>query len=388
MMTAELFEGCLRINPAQQTPEILLEPEPVPAKKGVLLFADKDDRPIQLLIAANIRRTSAAKLFPPDSAAVKKKADLASITRKIYYLCCYNDFKCILRHYQIAKTLYPDSYTKVITFPRQSYVKIAPGAKWPFFSLTDNSYVSKTEKFFGPFPTRRSAGQFVKILQNAFGLCQKPGVLESGKGTSSCTYLQMNTCPAPCIGKISREEYLNWIADAVTAAKGNIRSQKEKMLGQMKKLAEQREFEQADIVKKRIAQLEKLTKETFHWTTEISELAVLHIDRSAKIKIQGKRKKVQTFSAFLVRSGYIFELPDFTVETFESFYKSFMQCLTGPLVELSSEQLSEQLSLIGFSLYRSKPAGIWINCSFGLNVPACDEIIEMICRRFCIQIEG
>ncbi len=386
-MTTELFEGCLRINPARQRLEMLLEPEPLPAKKGVLLFADKDDRPIQLLIAANIRRTAAAKLFPQDPAAVKKHANIASITRKIYYLCCYNDFKCLLKHYQIAKTLYPDSYTKIITFPRQSYVKITPGAKWPFFSLTDKPSISKTENFFGPFPTRRSAGQFIHILQNVFGLCQRPGLLESGKDTSSCTYLQMNSCPAPCIGKTSRSEYLNWIEDAVAAAKGNLRRQKEKMLGQMKKLAEQREFEQADIVKKSIRQLEKLNKETYRWTTEITKLSVLHIDRSAKIKIQGKRKKEQTFSAFVIRSGYIFELADFTLDNADAFYKSFMQCLTEPAFGLSGEQLSDQLSFLGFSLYRSKPAGVWINCSFGLEVPACEEIHNTICRRFCIQIQ-
>jgi len=380
-MTAELFEGCLRINPARQSLEAILEPESVPAKKGVLLFADKDDRPIQLLIAANIRRTATAKLFPQDPAAVKKRANIASITQKIYYLCCYNDFKCILKHYKKKKTLYPDSYSKVVAFPRQSYVKITPGAKWPFFSLTDKLSISKTEEFFGPFPTRKSAGEFIHILQNAFGLCQKPGLLESGKDTSSCTYLQMNTCPAPCVGKTSRPEYLNWIADAVAAAKGDIGRKKEKMLGQMKKLAEQREFEQADIVKKSIRQLERLTKETYRWTTEISELAVLHIDRSAKIKIQGKRKKEQTFSAFVIRSGYIFELADFTVETIESFYRSFMQCLAEPVLELSGEQLSEQLSFLGFSLYRSKPAGVWLNCSSGLEVPACEEIIDTIRRR-------
>ncbi len=381
-MTTELFEGCLRINPAQQTLEALLEPEPVPAKKGVLLFADKDDRPIQLLIAANIRRTAAAKLFPQDPAAVKKHANIASITRKIYYLCCYNDFKCLLKHYQIAKALYPDSYTKIITFPRQSYVKITPGAKWPFFSLTDKPSISKTENFFGPFPTRRSAGQFIGILQNVFGLCQRPGLLESGKDTSSCTYLQMNTCPAPCIGKTSRSEYLNWVEDAVAAAKGNLRRQKEKMLGQMKKLAEQREFEQADIVKKSIRQLENLTKETYRWTTEISELAVLHIDRSAKIKIQGKRKKEQTFSAFVIRSGHIFELADFTLETIDAFYKSFMQCLTESVFGLSGEQLSEQLSFLGFSLYRSKPAGVWFDCSSTQQFPTPKEIKIAICKRF------
>lgn len=382
MTAAELFDGCLTIDAAGQNPEVLVKPESVPAKKGVLLFADKDDRPIQLLIAANIRRTAAARLFPPDPAAVKKKVDLASITRKIYYLCCYNDFKCVLKHYEIAKSLYPDSYRKVITFPRQSYVKISPEAKWPFFSLSDRPLGSEAEKFFGPFPTRRSAGEFIQILQDAFGLCQRPGLLESGKDTSSCTYLQMNTCAAPCISKISRVEYLDWIADALAAAEGDTRRQKEKMLEQMKKLADQREFERADVVKKRIGQLEKLSKETYRWTTEISELTVLHIDRSAKIKIQGKRKKEQSFSAFVIRSGSIFELPDFTLETIDAFYSSFTQCLAEAASELSSEQLSDQLSFLGFSLYRSKPAGVWINCSSGREVPSSEAIIDMIRRAF------
>ena len=103
----ELLNGPLAINPLRQTDEAL---KPLPTCKGILLFTDNLDRPIQLLIAANIRRTARARLIPPDPTLLKKRADITQITRKIYYCPCYNYFTSTLKHYQIAKAIYPANY--------------------------------------------------------------------------------------------------------------------------------------------------------------------------------------------------------------------------------------------------------------------------------------
>jgi hypothetical protein len=44
----------------------------------------------------------------------------------------------------------------------------------------------------------------------------------------------------------------------------------------------------------------------------------------------------------------------------------------------------ELMSLVCLSLYRSKPAGVWINCSRD-QFPGVDQIKEAICERFDIE---
>ncbi len=378
-MLEELFDDCLQVDPAAQTAEDL---RPLPACKGVLLFADNTLKPIQLLTAANIRRTAAHRLFPQDLQVIKKRANISLITRKIYCCRCYNDFGSALKHYQIAKALYRDTYSEQLTLPRQSYVKINAAAKWPFFSLTDKPSVLGGQDVFGPFPSRKAAAEFVKILQDAFGLCKRPDLLAAGQNFASCPYLQMAICCAPCVGKMARDEYLRYIADAICAAAGDAQKQTAKLKDQMQELAGQRAFEQAQLVKKRLDRLKLLRRSDYQWTGKLADLAILHIDRSAKIASEGKRKKIQTYAAFLIKAGRITKLPDFALENLGEFHKSFLAQLAAPADCTDSKQLKEHLSLLAYHLYRSKPKGIWINCSNQNRTLTTDEIKNAVSERF------
>jgi excinuclease UvrABC nuclease subunit len=379
-MFEDFFDDCLQINPTRQTFGAL---KPLPTCKGVVFFTDDNDAPIQLLVAANIRRTTAYRLFPQGLTTAKKRADVSQITRKIYYCTAYNDFKADLKHYQIARAIFPKTYNEISKLPRQTYVKINPTAKWPFFLLTNKPSISnKRRKVFGLFPTRKAAAEFIQILQNAFCLCQRPGLLATGQKAASCPYLQMNSCGAPCIGKITRAEYLRQINDAISAAGGNIEALKEKLQGRMGQLSHQRAFEQAQSVKKQLSRLQLLGKQDYYWTGELSGLAILHIDRSAKIASDGKRKKVQTYSVFLIKPGRIAELGDFGLENTDLFYESFLALLSGPADCQDPKNLSEQLSLLAWNLYRNRPAGVWFNCSKMHRTPAIMEIKNAILERF------
>lgn len=378
-MLDELFDDCLQITPAAQTAEAC---KPLPTCKGVLLFADDSDRPIQLLIAANIRRTAVGRLFTQEPAAVKKRADISRIARKIYYCSGYNDFGSALKHYRIAKAVYPDSYSEQLTLPKQTYVRIDPSAKWPFFALTDKPSLLAEQKVFGPFPSRKAAADFIQILQDAFSLCQRPALLATGQNPASCPYLQMNTCPAPCVGKMARAEYLRYIASAICAAAGDVKNQTAKLKRQMEQSARQRLFEQAQLLKKRLDRLKLLRRSDYQWTTKLSDLAILHIDRSAKIASAGKRRKIQTYAAFLIKAGQIAELGDFTIEEIGEFYKSFLEKLSEPACLICPKELAEQLALLAYHLYRSRPSGIWINCSNQNRIPKADEITNTILEQF------
>ncbi|MHC5060606.1 MAG: hypothetical protein ACYTFK_05935 [Planctomycetota bacterium] len=369
-MLDELFDDCLPIDPATQTAEDL---KPLPRYSG---------KPIQLLTAVNIRRTVAHRLFPQDLQTVKKRANISLITRKIYYCRCYNDFASALKHYRIAKSVYQATYREQLTLPRQSYVKIDPSAKWPFFSVADKPVSGGEQEVFGLFPSRKAANEFVQILQDAFGLCQRPNLPATGRNLTSCPYLQMGACGAVCVGKLSRHEYMAQIADAVSAAAGQIAAITQKLKTRMQESAAARAFEQAQVIKKQLERLELLSGPAYRWTGRLNDLAILHIDRAAKISLEGKRKKARAYSGFFIRAGQITELGDFLVDDFDGFYKTFSGKLTesGDYV-VDLEILKEHLSLLAYHLYRSKPKGIWINCSKNRRTPTAEEIKNAITEK-------
>lgn len=385
MNLRELFDGCLQIETKSQTADALSGNDGLPNAKGVVLFADKHDGPIQLLICASMRRTAAARLFHKDQESLSKRTDITEITHKIYYTSCFNDLASLLEYRRIGREVYAVSYKKLLNYGKRSYVKIDVTAKWPVFELSSKSYCSNDEMVFGTFPTRRAALDFIEILGNAFLLCQRPGTINSPQKAGSCPYLQMENCPAPCVGNISRGKYLMQIKDAINAACGNVDEQSEKLAVMMKQLSENTEFEKANTVKKQLDQLERLKSTCYKWTCDLADWRVLHIDKSAKIKVEGKRKKEQTYTAFVISNGYIRQLEPFTLDGVQEVCKSLARLFGEQERPGDVKAKDELMSLVSLSLYRSKPAGIWINCSKG-DFPDRNQVADTICERFSIEL--
>ena len=386
-MLSKFFESCLTLDLTagqEQAAEQLPLSNPLtrlPTCKGVLLFADADDKPIQLLIAANLRRTATARLLPEDANGTSKRGDLAAIVRKIYYSRCYNDFRNSLTHYAAAKMTYPKEYRKMLKLSRQCYVRIDLSAEWPIFHATEKVSTAAGVKIFGPFPTRRSANDFIQILQNAFDLCQMPQLIAHRDKAASCSYLQMKTCPGPCTGQISRQEYLEQITAALDAAGGDVEKQKAVLTQNMQQAAERMDFEKAQHIKKQLAQLDLLGKEKYRWTGQMANLNILHIDRSAKMRVK-KRKKMQMFTAFVINAGGVFEIGDFSLESMDDLHETIVRVDTKAPGSCYCPDMG-LFEIAGYHLYRSNPRGVWINCSHG-SMPSGEEIGELIRKRFDI----
>lgn len=370
-MNEELFDGSLDIDPTLGPKQTFSYLAALPSCKGIVLFADSEHRPIQLLIATDIRRTARARLHTEDDNAASKRPEIASIVRFISYVCCYSDFKAAWSHFTIAKTLWPDNYLDLVSFPKLSLAKINPSAKWPNFSIVSSPSLSNDDKIFGPFQTRKSATEFVNALENAFSLCQRSELAGSPEKAASCPYLQMDNCQAPCIGKISRSDYQQQIENAISAASGNCGQIKADLHDNMKLYSDEMKFELASHVKNQIEQLELLGKYAFKWTGELKRLAVLHINLSAKVKIKGNRTKIQTFAAFLITAANIHEFEPFRIEEIDQFRNSLSEKSAVEYETEDRKACAENLALACSFLYRRKPAGIWINCSpvTGRSVP-------------------
>jgi hypothetical protein len=160
---------------------------------------------------------------------------------------------------------------------------------------------------------------------------------------------------------------------------------------QMRTCARELQFEHAERLKQAIADINKIENGDARWSGDLSTLMVLHIDRSAKIPGPDKKKKVQSFAAFVFQAGRIFRLPDFTVDQVPSFLESLkpIQSRQGCAMDcpvpdslarledpLSPGLLADQLSLVSFFLFRRSAPGLWLGCS--PHLPDCDTLVESL----------
>ena len=132
--------------------------------------------------------------------------------------------------------------------------------------------------------------------------------------------------------------------------------------------AAHREYEQAQRIRNQLDHLAVLEKEAYRWTTELSRLAIVHVDKAARVPAEGKsRKRVQTYVAFLARAGAVTALPTFTMDRLDQLPDAVQGALAGPRPTVEPRTRCEQMALLCYYLYRSQRTGVWLDASQGLS---------------------
>jgi excinuclease UvrABC nuclease subunit len=367
----KIFEN--RISPNDKLSDL-------PNSAGLALFADSQDIPILLLTTANIRRTVRNKLA--EQAEKSKKTDLKSITAKIYYTICPCRFRLALMHYKAAKKIFASNYKDHITFVYPWYIRTDISEKIPFFSATKRPIFKNEEKILGPFPSQKSAANFLDTLENTFKLCRKSEFVNNPAQATSCPYLQMDACCGVCAGKISPENYQVIIKDAFEAG-ANPAKTIEKLQADMQIASKELNFEKAAELKRKIEKLSTLKKQTYRWTSDLKNLKIVHIDKSAKIKQEGTKAKKQTFAVFVMNFSEIIDLGDFVIESVEKISEGIENALSKisfPSENICDEtELVEKFLIISYFLYRTNPSGLWLRISDGFER---QKFQEAFCGKF------
>jgi len=343
----------------------------LPNSAGFVLFADNQNRPIALLIAANIKRTAKTKLA--EKIDKTKRADLKSITAKIYYTICPCKFRLAVKYFEAVRKIFGQEYKEHIKLVMPWFIKIDLGEKIPFFSVTKKPMFKTGEETIGPFAGQRAATAFLKTLEDAFKLCKRSDLLRQAqdrlvnnqRAGQSCPYLQMDACVGVCAGKISEEDYRSLLKEAFEAG-CNPAEAIEKIKIEMQTASKELNFEKAAGLKKKIEKLSILNKQAYKWTGDLKKLKVVHIDKSFKIKPQGVKKKIQTYAAFIIDFFNIIDLGDFAGDNPDLICEAISKNLGNPPQDICDEMI-ERFSIVSYFLYRSKPSGLWINASRGFD---------------------
>lgn len=376
-MFTDCFDSAVRFDGSPQ--DLQQRSSEIPSGRGVLLFCDVDDRPIQLLVAADLRRTARSRLSIPQGEQPTRRARLSEVARTAYFRPAGCEFQAHWDLLRIARHLFSDSYRDMILLPSLHLIQIDRAVPWPRFSFTSRpDFQSPTDspgrRVFGPFPRRKACIHLMDIQTRAFDLCRNPNLLDSPDRARNCPYLQMGSCCAPCIGKLQPDEYGRRLDAAVDLAAGRFDRVLTLLEERMRIDARSLRFEAADRLKQVIADIQKSKSGDARWTADVSELSILHIDRSTKVTGPGK-KRIQTYAAFHFHCGSIIRLPDFTLdqipsvlESVKSLRFSYRQVADNAAADslarlenpFTPGLLSDQFALIAFFLFRSSPPGLWL----------------------------
>ncbi len=250
----------------------------VPAKRGVLLLAGEDGRPIILLSAADIRGRIKTRLAEPPAEHLGKAPDLRAITHRILWRLSSSYFETDLHYLQLASAIWPAEYPGLLSWRPAWFVHVDPLERFPHLSRT-NDIGQPSGQCIGPFENGRSAERFISAIVDAFRLCRDVRCLRQSPNASRCSYGQMGRCLSPCDGTISMDAYRLAVAEAASFAAGRRQAIRDDIQQSMKQAAVQLQFEKASALKAQLERLREFDKEEYQHVAPLVDFKFLIIQQ-------------------------------------------------------------------------------------------------------------
>lgn len=139
----------------------------------------------------------------------------------------------------------------------------------------------KAGTYYGPYSHLGSMYNILELIAKVFKprTCHMPMTtvdIEKGK-YKPCLEYHIHNCLGPCIGKQSREEYMESIREIKEVLRGNTRELSEWLFGEMQKRAEEMKFEEAEELKRRYLLLQNYVAKSEVVSYTITDVDVFSI---------------------------------------------------------------------------------------------------------------
>ena len=220
-------------------------PGDVPSKPGVYVYRDRFDKVIYVGKASNLRQRMSHYFQPSQRDAADPK--LRSLIKSIFtweYFEVKSEEEALILESRLIKDYAPHYNVLMRDDKRYLLLKINLGEAFPRLRP---ARLRKDDgaTYYGPFPSGNDLRAAVNYLNRHFGLrvCRTP--IPDENDHRHCLASVIRDCTAPCVGKISAEDYLERVKDVMAVLEGHHHAVTDKLREKMAAAAQQRKFEQA-----------------------------------------------------------------------------------------------------------------------------------------------
>ena len=238
----------------------------VPHKPGVYLMRDRLNRVIYVGKARDLRKRVGSYFMPSrkDSADLKTRAMIESAWDFEVHTV-KSEPEALLLEGKLIKEYRPRYNISFRDDKRFLLVKVNFEDPIPRFQLT-RLRREDGARYYGPFAHSGALRATLNVMRDKFGLRSCRPLLPGEIDFRHCLAPVIKNCPAPCIGRISREDYRSRVVAAAEFLEGRSREMIGTLEEQMQAAAAKMEFEKAAELRDMINDLRRTTAPTRRFT--------------------------------------------------------------------------------------------------------------------------
>ena len=250
----------------------------LPDSPGCYQYLDESGTIIYVGKAKNLKRR-VSSYFNKEQQTLKTRLLVAKIA-DIRYVVVNSEADALLLENNLIKQHKPRY--NVLLKDDKTYPSICITNEYFPKIFKTRRIVKGTGRYFGPYTNAGALHALLGLIKELYPLrtCSiniTPEGVRNAK-YSACLEYQIKNCCAPCIAKISREEYLEYIDEVVSILKGDIKVLQEKLLIEMREKASALEFEKAQKIKNRYELIENFRTRSEVVSQSITNVNVFSIE--------------------------------------------------------------------------------------------------------------
>ncbi len=221
------------------------------ASPGVYRMLDSDSRVLYVGKARNLKARVSSYARPTGHSG--RISRMIANTASMMFLTTRTETEALLLEQNLIKQLKPKF--NVLLRDDKSFPNILVTADHEFAQIKKHRGAKKEKgAYYGPFASAGAVNRTLNQLQRVFLLRDCSNAMFESR-TRPCLQHQIKRCSAPCVGKISPEEYRSTVRDAEKFLSGRSTDIQSKLASEMSQASEAMEFERAAALRDRIKAL-------------------------------------------------------------------------------------------------------------------------------------
>jgi excinuclease ABC subunit C len=263
----------------------------MPDEVGVYLLKDKQNRILYIGKALSLRHRLQTHLlmkkrFPKES-LIKKT------TENIEFILTNNEAEALILERNLIKQYSPPYNIRFKDDKTYPYLRLTLQEAYPSISIT-RELPEDGSRYFGPYSDVGSIRRVARYAQKLFRIRNCREKISNSTLLRPCLNYQIDMCSAPCAKKIDKTKYWELINQLCLFLEGKIDNLMDSLKIEMKKQAENLEFEKAKLVRDRMIAIKKSVRRQY-FSTEIGG----NMDVVGAVISDGKA----SIHLFLIREG-------------------------------------------------------------------------------------
>ena len=226
----------------------------LPSKPGVYIMHDKDDNIIYVGKAVSLKNR--VRQYFRKTNKTKRIQNMVSLIDHFEYIVTDNEAEALILECNLIKKNMPKFNVLLKDDKTYPYIKVNIKAEYPDVYIT-RRILNDGAKYFGPYANAGSAKEMVEFIKSKFKIRQCRSFKFKDR---PCLNYYIKKCMAPCMGYISKQEYMKQIDEIVNVLEGKTENLIKQIEKEMEEAAQNMQYEKAAYLRDKKIAIERISE--------------------------------------------------------------------------------------------------------------------------------